>query len=81
MISKSKFLRFMTKVNPNNGSETNSYFFPWDIFKSKSVAKYENISLIFVIGIFQFNCKSEHKQVKRNKIKRNMSKLGVIFPY
>ena len=24
----------MTKVNPNNGSETKSEIFPWDIFKS-----------------------------------------------
>ena len=24
----------MTKVNPNNGNETKSDIFPWDIFKS-----------------------------------------------
>ena len=28
-LSKSKFLSFMTKVNPNNGNETNSDIFPW----------------------------------------------------
>ena len=33
-LSKSKFLSFMTKVNPNNGNETKSDIFPWDIFKS-----------------------------------------------
>ena len=26
----------MTKVNPNNGNETKSDIFPWDIFKSKN---------------------------------------------
>ena len=33
-LSKSKFLSFMTKVNPNNGIETKSDIFLWDIFKS-----------------------------------------------
>ena len=33
-LSESKFLSFMTKVNPNNGIETKSDIFPWDIFKS-----------------------------------------------
>ena len=28
-----KFLSFMTKVNPNNESETTLDIFPWDIFK------------------------------------------------
>ena len=27
-LSKSKFLSFITKVNPNNGNETNSDIFP-----------------------------------------------------
>ena len=34
MTFKSKFLNFMTKVNPNNGNETKSDTFSWDIFKS-----------------------------------------------
>ena len=33
-ISKSKFLNFITKVNPSNGNETKSHVFPRDIFKS-----------------------------------------------
>ena len=33
MISKSKFLSFMAEVNPNNGIETNSDIFLWDVFK------------------------------------------------
>ena len=33
-LSKSKFLSFMTNVNPNNGNEIKSDIFPWDIFKS-----------------------------------------------
>ena len=37
----------MTKVNPNNGNETKSDIFPWDIFKSdiffyQSILKYLN---------------------------------------
>ena len=32
-LSKSKFLIFMTKVNPNRGNETKSDIFLWDIFK------------------------------------------------
>ena len=32
-ISKSIFLSFMTKVNPNNGIKTKSGIFPRDIFK------------------------------------------------
>ena len=32
-LSKSKFLSFMTKVNPNNKIETKSDIFPWDISK------------------------------------------------
>ena len=27
----------MTKVNPNNGNETKSDIFPWDIFKSETI--------------------------------------------
>ena len=27
----------MTKVNPNNGNETKSDIFPWDIFKSDPI--------------------------------------------
>ena len=33
-LSKSKFLSFMAKVNPENGNETKSGIFSWDIFKS-----------------------------------------------
>ena len=32
-LSKSKFLSFITKVDPNNGIEKESYISPWDIFK------------------------------------------------
>ena len=33
MSLKSKFLSFMTKVNPSNGNETKSGIILWDIFK------------------------------------------------
>ena len=37
-ISKSKFLSFMTKVNPNYGNETKLNIFPWAIFKSDVIS-------------------------------------------
>ena len=48
----------MTKVNANNGNETKSDIFPWDIFKSDVIyffiKKYLSISMIFEIKISQF---------------------------
>ena len=64
-LPKWKFPSFMTKVKPNKVNETKSAIFPWAI----------------LIGIFQFDCKREHKQVKWNKIKRHMSKSEIIFHY
>ena len=51
----------MSKVNPNKRNETNSEIFPWDIYKSDIFIgrKILTFSMIFVIGTFQFNCKSE----------------------
>ena len=43
------------------------------------VAKYGNILMNFIIFTFQFHCKSEHKQVKWNKIIRDMCKCHSIF--
>ena len=37
--------------------------------------------MTFVFDIFQLQCKSEHKQVNRNKIKQDMCKSDRIFPY
>ena len=37
--------------------------------------------MTFIIGIFQFYYKSEHKQVKKNKIKQDMCKSDSIIPY
>ena len=37
-MAKSKFLSFMTKVNPNNGKETKSDIFPWDAFKPDDIS-------------------------------------------
>ena len=37
--------------------------------------------MTFIIGNFQFHCKSEHKQVQRNKIIWDMCKSDSIFPY
>ena len=37
--------------------------------------------MTLIISIFRFYCKSEHKQVQRNKIKQDMCKSDNIFPY
>ena len=37
--------------------------------------------MTFIIGIFQFHCKSEHKQVKLNKIKREIRRSDSNFSY
>ena len=37
--------------------------------------------MTFMLGIFQFHCKSEHKQVKWNKIKQDTSTSDSIFSY
>ena len=39
----------------------------------------KNISMTFIIGTSQSHCKSEHNQVKRNKMTRDMCKSGIIF--
>ena len=36
--------------------------------------------MTFIIGTFQFHCKTERKQVKRNKIKSDMCKSDGVFP-
>ena len=74
--SKTKFLGFMTKVNPSNGNNENKIklgIFPQDIFKSDISFHWSQNTELFQwlkFGIFQFNCKSEHKQVKLNEIKQ-----------
>ena len=37
--------------------------------------------MTFLINIFQLHCKSEHKQVKSNKIKQDMYKSDGIVCY
>ena len=37
--------------------------------------------MTFIIGTFLFNCKSEHKQIKWNKVTRHMCKSDSISPY
>ena len=37
--------------------------------------------MAFIIGIFQFNLKNEHKQLKLTKIKQDMRKSDSIFLY
>ena len=37
--------------------------------------------MTIIIGIFQFHCKSEHKQAKWNKIEQDICKSDSISPY
>ena len=57
-LSKSKFLSFMIKVNPNSENVTKSVIFVWGIFKSDVVfffiKKYWSISVLFKIEFSQF---------------------------
>ena len=57
----------MTKMNPNNGNQTKSDNFHRTYANLTSFfigRRTLNISMTFIIAIFQFHCKSEHKQVK-----------------
>ena len=45
------------------------------------VLKYYDISITFIIDIFQFHCKIEHNQVKWNKITWDLCKSDSIFFY
>ena len=57
----------MAKVNSNNGNETKADNFLWGMCKSDIVFhQFQNAKILmtFMIGIFQFHCKSEDKQVK-----------------
>ena len=53
--SKSKFLGFMTKVNPSNGNETKIYIFPWDFCKSNK----HHIFFVKILKLFQWLSKSK----------------------
>ena len=45
--SKSKFLSFLTKVNPDNGNETKPNIFVTNIFKSDAIFFYQKILMHF----------------------------------
>ena len=46
------------------------------LFIGRKMLKY---SMTFIIGTFQSQCKSEHNQIKWNKITRDMCKTDSIF--
>ena len=46
-LSKSRVLSFMTKVNRNNGNETKSDIFQWNIFKSNVIFHWSQNTKIF----------------------------------
>ena len=77
-----RLLSLMITMNPNNGNETNSDIFRWDIFKFDTISFFNRkILTYFNESIFQFHCKSERKQVKSNEIKQYMCKSDSIFPH
>ena len=47
LLSRSKYLSFITKVNGNNEIETKSDNFPWDIFKSDRIFFYKKVFKYF----------------------------------
>ena len=70
-------------VNPIKKMKQNRHFsmgkIPiWHYFSL--IPKYLNILMTFLIGIFHFHCRSEHKQVKWNKIKQDICKSDILFP-
>ena len=61
----------MIKVNLNNGNETKSNIFSWDIFKFDTVSifmkKYQNMSMTSKIEISQFMTKVNLDNVNETK--------------
>ena len=47
MTFKTKFLSFVTKVNPNNGNETKSDIYSWAIFKSDIIFCWSQNTKVF----------------------------------
>ena len=74
--SKSKFLSFMTKVNPSNGNETKSDIFSWDIFKTDTLSFLSK-------NIKVFQCLSKSKvlsfMTKVNPSNRNETKSDIFY--
>ena len=62
----------MTKVNSNNGNETKSDIFH-GTYSNPLVAKYENISMAFLIGMFQFQF------LKKARPKKQKNSLTLII--
>ena len=85
-FSKSKFLSFLTKVNPNNGNETKSNIFSWNLFKSDFLFfKSENIKSIQSLWPLKFlsfmtrkNLNNEIK-IKPDIFPWDLFKSDVIF--
>ena len=74
--SKSKFLSFMTKVNPSNGNETKLDIFSWDIFKTDTLSFLSK-------NIKVFQCLSKSKvlsfMTKVNPSNRNEAKSDIFY--
>ena len=68
MTFKSKFLSFMTKVNPSNENETKSDIFLWCIFTNE----------IFQLHDLKINPNNEH-DTNSNIFSRDIFKSDIIF--
>ena len=73
----------MTTVNPSNEMKQNQTFFHriysnlTPFFIGHKILKYFND--FFIVGIFQFHCKSEHEQVNKMKLHGTCANLTVFF--
>ena len=69
-LSKSKFLNFMTYVNPSNGNKTTFFH-----------GTYLNLTLFFISRkiLKQWLFNSEHKRLKWNKSHKKCVNLSVFF--
>ena len=74
-LSKSKFLSFLTKVNPNNENKRKSDIFPWGIFKHHIISFLsKNIELFQWLSDFKFlSFMTEVNEAKSNVFHSNLT--------
>ena len=82
-LSKSKFLSFMTKVNPNNGNETKSEICPWGTVKSDIIFHWSQNTKIFQLllqlALFNFIAKVSTNKYSEIKLHGTCANLTVFF--
>ena len=71
----------MTKLNPNNETETKSDILPWDIFKSNVIYFLSSISMIFEIKVSQFYEPNTKNKTKSGIFSWDIFKSDIIFEW